>query len=65
MARTCALIAPVQAILHRVSFINETLTNALKHYENAPKHGFRVPWGGSRAFVAKNSDAISWHELLY
>ena len=24
---------------------------------NAPKHQFRVKWGGSGAFVAKNSDA--------
>src|SRR6185312_7601634 len=26
----------------------------------APKRQFRVPWGGSGAFVAKNSDATSW-----
>src|SRR6185437_3891480 len=31
---------------------------------NARKHQFRVQWGGSGAFVAKNSDATSWHELL-
>src|SRR6185503_1766156 len=31
---------------------------------NAPKHQFRVQWAGSGAFVAKNSDATSWHELL-
>src|SRR6185436_14892756 len=31
---------------------------------NAPKYQFRVQWGGSGAFVAKNSDATSWHELL-
>src|SRR6185436_11435899 len=31
---------------------------------NAPKHQFRVQWGGSGAFIAKNSDATSWHELL-
>ena len=64
MAQTCALIAPVQPILHRVSCSNETLTNAPKHYEKDPKHEFRVQWGGSRAFVAKNSDASSWHEVL-
>ena len=33
MAQTCTLIAPVQPILHRVSCSNETLPNALKHYE--------------------------------
>src|SRR6185312_5868862 len=32
--------------------------------QNTPKHQFRVQWGGSGAFVAKNSDATSWHELL-
>jgi len=32
---------------------------------NAPKHEFRVQWGGSIAFIAKNSDATSWHELLH
>ena len=34
-------------------------------YENAPKHQFRGQWSGSGAFVAKNSDATSWHELLH
>ena len=33
VARTCALITPVQPILHRVSCSNETLPNAPKHYE--------------------------------
>src|SRR6185312_7478176 len=32
---------------------------------NAPKHQFRVQWGGSGVFVANNSDATSWHELLH
>src|SRR4026209_849478 len=32
---------------------------------NAPKYQFRVQWGGSGVFVAKNSDATSWHELLH
>ena len=32
---------------------------------NAPKWQFRVQWGGSGVFVAKNSDATSWHELLH
>ena len=36
-----------------------------KIVRNAPKHEFRVQWGGSGAFVAKNSDATSWHELLH
>ena len=33
MARTSALIAPVQPVLHRVSCSNETLPNAPKYYE--------------------------------
>ena len=32
---------------------------------NAPKCQFSVQWGGFGAFVAKNSDATSWHELLH
>ena len=32
---------------------------------NAPKHQFRVQWGGLGAFFAKNSDATSWHKLLH
>src|SRR6185312_5589497 len=32
---------------------------------NAQKRQFRVQSGGSGAFVAKNSDATSWHELLH
>ena len=33
--------------------------------QNSPKHDFRVQWGGSSAFVAKNFDATSWHEVLH
>ena len=32
---------------------------------NAPKHVFRVQWCGSDLFIAKNSDATSWHDLLH
>src|SRR6185312_7340848 len=32
---------------------------------NAPKHEFRVQWGGSSAFVVKNSNATLWHKLLH
>ena len=37
MAQTCALIAPVQPVLHRVSCSNETWPNAPKHYKMLPK----------------------------
>jgi len=33
--------------------------------QNATKCQFRVHWDGSGAFVAKKSDATSWHELLH
>src|SRR4026207_2041155 len=36
-----------------------------KIVRNAPKRQFRVQWGGSGAFVAKNSEATSWHELVH
>ena len=36
-----------------------------KIVRNAPKHEFRVQWGGTGAFVAKNSDTASWHKLLH
>ena len=36
-------------------------SNSTKH----KKHEFRVQWGGSGAFVVKNSDATSWNELLH
>ena len=31
---------------------------------NTPKHEFRVQWGGSGAFVGKNYNVTSWHELF-
>src|SRR6185295_11589568 len=33
MTRTCALIAPVHPVLHRVSCCNKILPNTPKHYE--------------------------------
>ena len=32
---------------------------------NTPKHVFRVQWSRLGAFVAKNPDMTSWHELLH
>ena len=58
MARTFALIAPVQPILHRVYNRNKTI-------RNVTKHDFRVQWVGLGAFIAKTSDATSWLELLH
>ena len=31
---------------------------------NLPNHEFRVQWGGLGAFIRKNTDVTSWHELL-
>jgi hypothetical protein len=36
-----------------------------KILRNSPKHEFRVQWGGSGAFVAKNSNATSWHKIFH
>ena len=48
------------------SFVTQaTGPQCTKIVRNAPNHEFRVQWGGSGAFVAKNSDATSWHELLH
>src|SRR6185312_8047710 len=33
--------------------------------QNTPKCQFRVQWSGLGAFIVKNSDATSWHELLH
>ena len=32
---------------------------------NAPKHEFRVQWGGLGAFIAKNPNVTSWHEFFH
>jgi hypothetical protein len=52
VARTFALIAPVDPVLHRVPCSYETIPNAPKHY-------------GSSASVAKNYNVTSWHEPLH
>ena len=44
MAHTCALIAPVQPILHRVSCSNERLQNAPKHYETHQNRSLGSNW---------------------
>ena len=62
VAQTFALVRPVFA----PSFVRQR--NGPKCTQtvlNALKHQFRVQWGGSGAFVAKNSDTTLWHELLH
>jgi hypothetical protein len=58
VARTCELIAPVQPILHQLLCSNKTV-------RNVPKYEFGVQWGASGAFVAKNFDVTSLHELVH
>ena len=58
VARTFALIAPVLSVLQQVSCSYETIPNA-------PKHLFRVQWGGLGAFVVKNPGVTSRDELLH
>ena len=65
MAQTCALITPVQPVLQRVSCNNETLPNAPKHYEMHQNMNLWSNGVDRGSFVAKNSDATSWHELLH
>ena len=48
------------------SFVRQPNVNkCTQMLRNIPKRQFRVQWGGSGAFVAKNSDATWWHELLH
>ena len=44
MAQTCALIAPVQPILHRVSCRYETLPSTPKHYETHQNMSLGSNW---------------------
>ena len=62
MARTFALVRPV---IHRVSYGNQTVLDAPKWYEMHGNVSFGPNGGGSGAFIAKNSDATWWHELLH
>ena len=64
VARTFALIAPVQPFLHRVSCSNETIQNALKHYKTHQYMHLGSNGSGSGVFIVKNSKATSWHELV-
>jgi hypothetical protein len=50
-------MAPGRPFLHGLSCSNETV-------RNAPKYEFWIQWSGSGAFVAKNSDATFFSELV-
>jgi len=55
--RTFVLIAPLHPVLHQVSCSNKTNSKCTETLRNKPILEFRVQWGGSGAFVAKNSNA--------
>ena len=61
--RTFALIALIHTVLHQVSCSSETISNAPKHY--ATHQNMRSGSGWLGAFIAKNPDVTSWHDLLH
>ena len=65
MARTFALIEPLQPVFHRVYYRNETFPIAPEHYETLQNMSLGVLWGGSGAVVLRSYEATSWHELLH
>ena len=73
MARTWALIALVQPILHRVSCSNERLPNAPKHYETHQNRSLGSNWIGCvrfekfwRGFMARTCALIlPFHPALH
>ena len=65
MAQTCALIAPVRPVLHRVSSSNEILPKTPKHYETHQSMSLQSNWVDQVCTLRKNSDATLWYELLH
>jgi hypothetical protein len=62
VARTFALIEPVQYVLQHVSGSYGTIPNATKYYKTDRNISLGPNTG---AFVAKNLDVTLWHELLH
>ena len=65
VARTFALIAPVQYVLQQVSCIYEMIPNAPKYYETHRSISLGsngVDWVRP---LQKNPDVTSWHEVLH
>ena len=59
------LIAPNLSVLQQVSCCYETIPNAPKYYEMHQNISLGCKWGRLGAFVAKNPNVTSWHELLH
>ena len=64
MARTSALIARFQSVLHRVSCSNDTLPNAPKYYETQQNMSLG-PMGWIGCVRCEKFYAISWNKLLH
>ena len=65
MARTCALITPVQPILQQVLCSNERLPNAPKYYETHQNMSLESNGVDRVDSLKKKSDVNSLHELLH
>ena len=65
VARIFALIALIHPVFHRASCSNKTIQNAPKHYET--KRYMSLGFNGVDRVrsLRKNSDVISWHELVH
>ena len=59
-----SLIVAVQPKLHRVSYNNETIPNAHKHYETDQKMGLLSNGLDQVRSLQKMSHTTSWHELF-
>ena len=64
MARTFALIAPVQYVLQQVSCSYKTIPNAPKHYETHQNMSLGSN-GVDQVVRCENYNVTSWHELMY
>ena len=65
VARTFALIAPVQPVLHRVSCSNKTIQNTPKHYEMHQIMSLGSNGVDRVRSLQKISDATLWHKLVH
>ena len=63
MAQTCALITPVQTVLHRVSCSNETLPNAHKY--NETHQNMSLGCNGVDRVRSLQKFMTSWNKLLH
>ena len=65
VARTFPLIGPFQLILHRVSYSNEMVPNAPKHYETHQNMSLGPDSVDRVDLLEKNSIGTLWFELLH